>query len=117
MIKTNKTELIAGAMIALGIGGMAGNMLSDQEYVALRKTTILEMEGFIFDMQEDIDNGAIDSVPGGYYIHNFSVIHEQLTYNPQEYTEWYEQNNKTSDEYNARYSDSSVDIILNSSIH
>ena len=89
-MKINKTEAIAYAMMIFGAGGLAGNMLSDHNYVSLRVTMIQEMEGFIVDMKEDINNGRIDSIPASYYLHNWEIIHDELTYTPDEYTEWYE---------------------------
>ena len=81
---------IAIGMILLGAGALVGNMLSDHQYVSLRQTMIQEMEGFTSDMEWDIEQGKLDSTTAAYYIHNFGVIHEQLVYNPEEYTEWYE---------------------------
>jgi len=89
-MKINKTEIIAYAMMIFGAGGVVGNMTSDHQYVALRQTMIQEMEGFTSDMEWDIEQGKLDSSSAAYYIHNFGVIHEQLVYNPEEYTEWYE---------------------------
>ena len=89
-MKINKTEAIAYAMMIFGAGGLAGNMLSDHNYVSLRVTMIQEMEGFIVDMKEDVNNGRIDSIPASYYLHNWEIIHDELTYTPDEYTEWYE---------------------------
>ena len=89
-MKISKTEIIAGSMIVFGVGALAGNMLSDHNYVSLRQTMIQEMEGFTSDMEWDIEQGKLDSSAGAYYIHNFGVIHEQLIYTPEEYTEWYE---------------------------
>ena len=90
MIKLNKTEAIACAMMLLGAGALIGNMISDHQYVSLRQTMIQEMEGFTSDMEWDIEQGKLDSGAAAYYIHNFGVIHEQLIYTPDEYTEWYE---------------------------
>jgi len=89
-MKISKTEIIAGSMIVFGVGALAGNMLSDHNYVSLRQTMIQEMEGFTSDMEWDIEQGKIDSGEASYYLHNFEVIREQLTYTPDEYTEWYE---------------------------
>tara|TARA_R110000737_G_scaffold335998_1_gene355173 strand:- start:269 stop:538 length:270 start_codon:yes stop_codon:yes gene_type:complete len=89
-MKINKSEAVACAMMLLSAGALIGNMLSDHQYVSLRQTMIQEMEGFTSDMEWDIEQGKLDSSAGAYYIHNFGVIHEQLTYNPEEYTEWYE---------------------------
>ena len=89
-MKINKTEAIACTMMLLSVGTLTGNMLSDHNYVSLRQTMIQEMEGFTSDMEWDVEQGKIDSSEAAYYIHNFEVIHEQLTYTPNEYTEWYE---------------------------
>ena len=89
-MKINKTEAIAYAMMVFGAGGVVGNMVSDHQYVSLRVTMIQEMEGFTSDMKWDIEQGKLDSSTAAYYIHNFGVIHEQLIYTPDEYTEWYE---------------------------
>ena len=79
---------IAIGIILLSVGALTGNMISDHNYVALRKTMIQEMEGFTSDMEWDIEQGKLDSSAAAYYIHNFGVIHEQLVYDPEEYTEW-----------------------------
>jgi len=89
-MKIRKSEAIACAMMLLGAGALTGNMLSDHQYVSLRQTMIQEMEGFTSDMEWDIKQGKIDSGEASYYLHNFEVIREQLTYTPDEYTEWYE---------------------------
>jgi len=89
-MKIRKSEAIACAMMLLGAGALTGNMLSDHQYVSLRQTMIQEMEGFTSDMEWDIEQGKIDSGEASYYLHNFEVIREQLTYTPDEYTEWYE---------------------------
>ena len=89
-MKINKSEAVACAMMLLGAGALIGNMISDHQYVSLRQTMIQEMEGFTSDMEWDIEQGKLDSTTAAYYIHNFGVIHEQLVYNPEEYTEWYE---------------------------
>lgn len=89
-MKINKTEAIACTMMLLSVGALTGNMLSDHNYVSLRQTMIQEMEGFTSDMEWDIKQGELDSSQASYYLHNFEVIREQLTYTPDEYTEWYE---------------------------
>ena len=89
-MKISNESIIAYTAIVLGVGALAGNMLSDHQYVSLRQTMIQEMEGFTSDMEWDIEQGKLDSSAGAYYIHNFGVIHEQLIYTPDEYTEWYE---------------------------
>jgi|TARA_R110002124_G_scaffold201929_1_gene368449 hypothetical protein len=89
-MKINKTEAIAYAMMIFGAGGLAGNMLSDHNYVSLRVTMINEVQANISDMEWDVKQGKIDSSEAAYYLHNWSIIEEQLTYTPDEYTEWYE---------------------------
>ena len=89
-MKIRKSEAIACAMMLLGAGALTGNMLSDHQYVSLRQTMIQEMEGFTSDMEWDIKQGKIDSGEASYYLHNFEVIHDQLTTIPEQYTEWYE---------------------------
>ena len=89
-MKINKTEAIACTMMLLSAGALTGNMISDHNYVSLRQTMIQEMEGFTSDMEWDIKQGELDSSQASYYLHKCEVIHEQLTYTPNEYTEWYE---------------------------
>ena len=89
-MKISKSGAIACVMMISSAGVLVGNMLSDHQYVSLRQTMIQEMEGFTSDMEWDIEQGKLDSSAGAYYIHNFGVIHEQLIYTPDEYTEWYE---------------------------
>ena len=85
-----KTNIIAGSMLMLGIGMFTGNQISNHQAEAYRATFVEEMEGFILDMEEDVWNFRIDSTTASYYLHNFRVIHEQLTTMPEQYTEWYE---------------------------
>ena len=89
-MKINKTEAIAYAMMIFGAGGLAGNMLSDHNYVSLRVTMINEVPANISDMEWDVKQGKIDSSEAAYYLHNWSIIEEELTYNPEEYISWYE---------------------------
>ena len=105
-MKIDKTEAIACTIMLLSVGALTGNMLSDHNYVSLRQTMIQEMEGFTSDMEWDIKQGELDSSQASYYLHNFEVIREQLTYTPDEYTEWYEQNSKYNTKYNSNWLDS-----------
>ena len=89
-MKINKTEAIACTMMLLSVGALTGNMLSDHNYVSLRVTMINEVQANISDMEWDVKQGKIDSSEAAYYLHNWSIIEEQLTYTPDEYTEWYE---------------------------
>jgi|TARA_R110001606_G_C14843197_1_gene586048 hypothetical protein len=90
MVKTSKTTLVVCAMLLLGLGGLVDRILSNRSYDALRVTMILEFEGFLWDLEDDVKKNRIDSVVAGYYIHNFGVIYDELTYAPEEYLEWYE---------------------------
>ena len=85
-----KTNIIAGSILVLGIGMFTGNQMSNHQAEAYRVTFVQEMEGFTSDMQWDVKDGRMDSSVAAYYLHNFSVIHEQLTTMPEQYTEWYE---------------------------
>ena len=76
-MKINKTEAIAYAMMIFGAGGLAGNMLSDHNYVSLRVTMINEVQANISDMEWDVKQGKIDSSEAAYYLHNWSIIEEQ----------------------------------------
>ena len=89
-MKINNESIIAYAMMIFGAGGLAGNMLSDHQYVALRVTMINEVQANISDMEWDVKQGKIDSSEAAYYLHNWSIVEEELTYNPEEYIEWYE---------------------------
>jgi len=90
MHKTSKTTLIIGAMIIFGLGGFVDRVLSDRNYDRLRMTMILEFEAFIWDLEEDVEQNRMDSLVASYYIHNFGVIYDDLTYYPEQYLEWYE---------------------------
>ena len=96
MVKLDKTEILAFGIMVLGIGAMGGKMLTDRDYVALRVTMINEVQSNIVDMNEDVKNNVIDSTAASYYLHNWGIVEEQLTYTPDEYTEWYEQNNRNN---------------------
>ena len=89
-MKITKTEALAFGIMALGIGGVIGNMTSDHQYVALRVTMINEVQSNIVDMQEDVKNNKIDSTVASYYLHNWGIVEEELLYTPDQYTEWYE---------------------------
>ena len=89
-MKINNEYIIAYCMMIFGAGGLTGNMLSDHQYVALRVSMINEIQANISDMEWDVKQGKIDSSEAAYYLHNWSIIEEQLTYTPEEYTEWYE---------------------------
>jgi len=90
MNKTSKTTLVILAMIIFGMGGLVDRMLSQRNYDALRVTMILEFEAFIWDLEQDVEENRIDSAVASYYIHNFGVIYDDLTYYPEQYLEWYE---------------------------
>jgi hypothetical protein len=86
----NKENIIVGSMLVFSIGALTGNMLSDHQAERYRVTFVQEIEGFTSDMEWDVKDGVIDSSAASYYLHNFEVIHEQLTTMPEQYTEWYE---------------------------
>ena len=90
MVKLNKEEVVGGSMLILGVGMFFGVMLSDHNYVSLRVTMINEVQANISDMEWDVKQGKIDSGEAAYYLHNWEIVEDQLTYNPEEYTEWYE---------------------------
>ena len=85
-----KTSIIASSILIFSVGTFAGNMLSNQQAEAYRATFVQEIEGFTSDIEWDVKEGVIDSSAAAYYLHNFEVIHEQLTTIPEQYTEWYE---------------------------
>ena len=89
-MKVSKTDIIAYSMMIFGAGGVIGGLLTDRQYVALRVTMINEVQANISDMEWDVKQGKIDSSEAAYYLHNWSITEEQLTYTPDEYTEWYE---------------------------
>ena len=92
-MEISKSTLILASLIILAIGVFIGNKINKQnentKYDALRTTYILEMEGFIWDLQDDVVRGRMDSVVGSYYLHNFEVIYNDLIYYPEKYLEWY----------------------------
>ena len=90
MRKINKTGLIVLAVIMFGMGGLVDRMLSKRNYDALRVTMILEFEAFIWDLEDDVNKNRMDSTVASYYLHNFRVIYEDLTYTPEQYIGWYE---------------------------
>ena len=90
MTKIKNNEIVGFGIITLGVGMFLGMQMSNHQSEAYRNTFIQEMEGFTSDMEWDVKQGEIDSVAASYYIHNFEVIHEQLTTMPEQYTEWYE---------------------------
>jgi len=85
-----KTNIVVGSMLMLGVGMFTGNQISNHQAEAYRATFVEEIEGFTSDMEWDVKEGVIDSSAAAYYLHNFEVIHEQLTTIPEQYTEWYE---------------------------
>ena len=101
-----KTNIIAGSMLMLGVGMFTGNQISNHQAEAYRATFVQEIEGFTSDMEWDVKEGVIDSSAAAYYLHNFEVIHDQLTTIPEQYTEWYEQNSKNTTRCNSNRLDS-----------
>ena len=89
-MKVSKVDIIAYSMIIFGAGGTVGGLLTDRQYVALRVTMINEVQANISDMEWDVKQGKIDSSEAAYYLHNWEIVEDQLTYTPEEYTEWYE---------------------------
>jgi len=85
-----KTNLIAGVMLVFSLGALVGTHLDGNEADRLRTGFMEKMENFALDMEWDVENGMIDSAVAGYYIHNFLVIHEQLMYVSEEYSEYRE---------------------------
>ena len=85
-----KTNIVVGSMLMLGVGMFTGNQISNHQAEAYRATFVEEIEGFTSDMEWDVKEGVIDSSAAAYYLHNFEVIHDQLTTIPEQYTEWYE---------------------------
>jgi len=86
----HKTNLIATAMLAFGLGGFTQSMLTTSTAEKIRESMVYEFKYFIYDMEEDVEDGLIDSSVANYYIHNFKVIKSELEWYPEKYVEWYE---------------------------
>jgi len=78
MHKMKTEEILGFGSIVLGVGMLAGVMMSNQQNYDLKELVKRDITNFKLDMLEDVHNGVIDSSAGSYYIHNFDVILEQL---------------------------------------
>jgi hypothetical protein len=85
-----KTNLIATAILAFGLGGFAGVTLTNDSKMKLEVAMIEEMERFIDDMEWDLQEGIVDTNYAEYYINWFSSLKYQLEYKPEEERYYYE---------------------------
>tara|TARA_R100000781_G_scaffold60146_1_gene38446 strand:- start:60 stop:326 length:267 start_codon:yes stop_codon:yes gene_type:complete len=86
-----KTNLIATAVLAFGLGGFTGVMTTNNDYIAMKATFIEHVQGNIDDMEWFVKGGALDSAHcDTFWLHNWSIIEKQLLETPEEYTSWYE---------------------------
>lgn len=93
-MQITKSKLILPSLILLSIGVFVGNKINKQnqknKYEVLRTTYVLEMEQFIWDLEQDVKEKRMDSLVAGYYIHNFKVIYHELTNSADNYIKSYE---------------------------
>jgi len=82
-------EAIGFGAIILGVGMLGGIMMSNQQNHDIKELIRRDITSFKLDMLEDVYNGAIDSIPASYYIHNFNVILNQLEEEKYELEELY----------------------------
>ena len=86
----HKTNLIATAILAFGLGGFAGVTLTNDSKHKLEVEMIDLMDGFIRDMEWDLEQGIIDTSYTNHYILWFEEVKEELSYKPEEEIYYYE---------------------------
>ena len=89
MEKIDNTTILGFGTIILSTGMLVGIMMSNQQNYDFKELVRRDITSFKLDMLEDVWNGAIDSVPASYYIHNFNVILNQLEEEKYELEELY----------------------------
>jgi len=86
----HKTNIMATAILAFGLGGFTGVTLTNDSKIKLEVAMVEEMERFIKDMEEDLQNGIVDTNYAEYYISWFSSLKYQIEYKPEEERYYYE---------------------------
>ena len=85
-----KTNLIATAILAFGLGGFTGVTLTNDSKMQLEIAMIDEFQDLQEDMKWDLQEGIVDTNYAEYYINLFKSIEEQLMYKPEEERYYYE---------------------------
>ena len=116
MTKENQYRAMIG-YACFTLGALSSMALSDSTVDNVKELFADELKAYQIDLVNDTEEGKMHHTTAEYYIHNMQVTIEELEAQPSIEPSIYEQNNKTSDQYNTRCSSRSVDIILNSSIH
>ena len=86
----HKTNLIATAILAFGLGGFAGVTLTNDSKMQLEVAMIDEFQDLQEDMKWDLQEGIVDTNYAEYYISLFKSIEEELMYKPEEERYYYE---------------------------
>ena len=91
----HKTNLIATAILAFGLGGFTGvmttnNDLDNNDLDNLKVNMIQAFQHLTMDIEQDLEEGVIDSAYADYYLYRFKRLEEGLTYTPERYTTRYE---------------------------
>jgi hypothetical protein len=80
----HKTNLMATAMLAFGLGGFTGVMLTNDSKMKLEIAMIEEFQFFQEEMKWDLQEGLVDTNYAEYYISLFKSMEEELMYKPEE---------------------------------
>jgi len=85
----HKTNLMATAMLAFGLGGFTGVMLTNDSKMKLEVEMIDLMDAFTRDMEWDLEQGIIDTSYTNHYILWFEEVKQELC-KPEEERYYYE---------------------------
>jgi hypothetical protein len=86
----HKTNLMATAILAFGLGGFTGVMTTNNDLDNLKVNIIHSFQHLTMDIEQDLEEGVIDSTYADYYLYKFKRLEEGLTYTPERYTVRYE---------------------------
>ena len=86
----HKTNIMATAILAFGLGGFTGVMTTNDSKMKLEVAMIEEFQSLQEDMKWDLQEGFVDTNYAEYYIGYFKSIEEQLAYKPEEERYYYE---------------------------
>ena len=86
----HKTNLMATAMLAFGLGGFTGVMTTNDSKIKLEVAMIEEFQSLQEEMKWDLQEGFVDTNYAEFYIDLFKSIEYELSYKPEEERYYYE---------------------------
>ena len=86
----HKTNLMATAMLAFGLGGFTGVITTNDSKIKLEVAMVEEFQSLQEKMKWDLQENLVDTNYAEYYIGYFKSIEEQLMYKPEEERYYYE---------------------------